>query len=304
MALICIIALVVFSFMSIFSAKYRKYAKEAFRCFLNTMTLRKCDSGLDEKIKSEIVSKILPYSASAAKVVHRNFELISTAFVIIILLSMVYSGIGLYNFAVYGNCNGAAGGFCALKDIADTIKTKTPSELEAPKTELGQAFGNVNYKLIVYEIGCYSCPFTAKAEPIVQQLYKEYGNRVEFIYKTFPLPNHPYSNEAALASWCAYEQGTEKYMRFRRDLFAGRENWVVNGTPTIIMIANQSGLNMDQFEQCYSSKKYMRQITALVKEGYEMGIYGTPTFFIGEKRFVGVVNYEELRDAIEQELKK
>ncbi|MDD5337735.1 MAG: thioredoxin domain-containing protein [Candidatus ainarchaeum sp.] len=304
MAIVCIIALIAFSIMGIFSAKYRAYAKEAFRCFINTIQLRKCDSGLDEKIKAEIVSKILPISAPAAKAVNRHFELLSSIFIILMLASSVYSTISLYNFFVYGNCNGQEGGFCILKDLTGGIVTGTPAGLGSPKSTDGQAFGNANYKLAIYEFGCYSCPYTAQAEPIVQQLYSEYGNRVEFIYKTFPLPDHPYSNEAALASWCAYDQGTEQYMLFRKNLFAFQSEWRTRGNQSITSIANSSGLNMSAFSSCFSSAKYQSRIDKFVQEGKEIGIYGTPTFFIGSKRFVGAVTYDELKGAIEEELKK
>lgn len=304
MALICIIAFAAFAVMGIFSAKYRKYAGEAFHCFLNTVRLRKCDTGLDEKIKAEMVSRILPYSPPVAKAVHGHFEFISSAFVILMFASSAYSAIGFYNFAVYGNCNGPAGGFCVLKDIADGATVGKPSGLASPQTRDGQAFGNANHNVIIYEFGCYACTYTAKAEPIVQQLYSEYGDRVEFVYKPFPLPDHPYSNEAALASWCAYEQGTEKYMLYRRDLFEGQEEWKAGGSASIIRIAEYSGLDMERFKSCYASGKYQAETDEVVEEGKDIGVYGTPTFFIGGRKFVGVVTYEELMDAIEEELKK
>ncbi len=304
MALICIIALTVFAVMGIFSVKYRAYAKEAFHCFVNTVTLRKCDTKLDEKIKTEIVSRLLPVSTWLAKAVHNNFELLSSAFVIFMLASAAYSFLSVYNFAVYGNCSGPLGGFCILQDVADGLKIGKAAGPPFPQNPEGQAFGNANYGLIVYEVGCYSCTYTAKAEPIVQRLYSEYGNRVEFIYKTFPLPDHPYSNEAALASWCAYEQGTEEYMKYRKALFDNQEEWKRTGNVTIVTIANSANLNMEKFNSCYTSARYQPEIDKLENEGREIGIYGTPTFFIRNKKFVGVVTYEELRDAIEEELKK
>ncbi|VVC03094.1 Thioredoxin [Candidatus Burarchaeum australiense] len=304
MALICIIALAVFAVMGIFSAKYRAYAKEAFHCFVNTVRLRKCDTGLDQKIKAEIVSKILPVSAPAAKAVNTHFELITTIFVLISLASTVYSGISVYNFVAYGNCNGPAGGFCVLKDIADGSIIGKTATLSFPQNTQGQSFGNANYKLIIYEFGCYACGYTASAEPIVEQLYSEYGNRVEFVYKTFPLPDHPYSNEAALASWCAYEQGTGKYMDYRKALFDNQNAWKQAGNSSIMALANSSGLDMEKFNSCYSSAKYQGEIDKMVKEGKDIGIYGTPTFFIGNQSFVGAVTYEELKAAIDQQLAK
>lgn len=305
MALICIVALVAFAIMGIFSAKYRAYAKEAFHCFVNTVTLRKCDTKLDEKIKAEIVSKILPFSTTAAKAIHAHFEIISTIFVILMFASTIYSGISVYNYVAYGNCNGPAGGFCILKELADGAKIGKTVELSPPKTSEGQSFGNINHEVVVYEVGCYACPYTAKAEPAVQQLYSEYGDRVQFVYKTFPYASrHPYGLEAALASWCAYEQGTEKYLAYRKSLFDNQAKWVKEGNSTIAALASSSGLEMVSFNSCFESGKYQQEVNKLIDEGVEMGVYGTPTFFIGNKSFVGAVTYEELKKAVEEELKK
>jgi len=52
--MICVVALIVFGILGIFSAKYRVIAKEAFDCVFRKITLRKCDSRLDSRLKSEI----------------------------------------------------------------------------------------------------------------------------------------------------------------------------------------------------------------------------------------------------------
>ena len=56
--MICFVALAVFAVMGLFSAKYRPYAKEAFDCVFRRLTLRKCESGLDKRIKSKLTGKI------------------------------------------------------------------------------------------------------------------------------------------------------------------------------------------------------------------------------------------------------
>ncbi len=103
---ICIISLFVFSFMSIFSIKYKPLAKEAFNCVFSMVTLKPCRTNLKQKIKSYIVSKLMIKSPKVASIVYKNFELISLAFTIIFLASMIYSAYSLYNLAVYSNCNG------------------------------------------------------------------------------------------------------------------------------------------------------------------------------------------------------
>ena len=52
-AMICFVALIVFGILGIFSAKYREIAREAFSCVFLKMTLRKCDSRLDERLRAQ-----------------------------------------------------------------------------------------------------------------------------------------------------------------------------------------------------------------------------------------------------------
>ena len=104
--MICLIALLVFGILGIFSATHRKIALEAFDCVFRRLTIRKCTSGLDKRLKSQITGKLMKKSPKIARFTYRNFELISWFFTIILILSLVYTGIGAYNFAMYGNCNG------------------------------------------------------------------------------------------------------------------------------------------------------------------------------------------------------
>jgi hypothetical protein len=54
--MICIIALVVFSILGIFSASHRKIAAKAFDCVFRRITLRPCQSGLDRQLKTGIIA--------------------------------------------------------------------------------------------------------------------------------------------------------------------------------------------------------------------------------------------------------
>jgi len=104
--MICLIALVVFGILGIFSVAYRKIALEAFDCVFRRLTIRKCTSGLDKRLKGQITGKLMNKSPKIARFTYKNFELISWTFTIIMVVSLVYSGIGVYNFVMYGNCNG------------------------------------------------------------------------------------------------------------------------------------------------------------------------------------------------------
>ncbi|MFH0961562.1 MAG: hypothetical protein V1820_02665 [archaeon] len=118
---ICFIALGVFAVLGIFSLKYRNLAGEAFDCVLRRVTFRPCTSRLDERIKAKIVSKVLPKNPALARFINRNFELLSWLLVIATFASLFFSLQGIYNFFLYGNCNGPSGGFCIYRGVADTI---------------------------------------------------------------------------------------------------------------------------------------------------------------------------------------
>lgn len=109
--MICIIALLTFGILGLFSAKYRALAKESFRCVFLRMQFKKCETGLDEKIKSKLTSKLLTRSPRIAKFVYKRFEILSWIFTILLFGSMIYSAYGLYNLYVYGTCD-PSGGNC------------------------------------------------------------------------------------------------------------------------------------------------------------------------------------------------
>lgn len=103
--MICIIALIVLAILSIFSAKYRSGAKEAFNCVFRRVTLRKCDTGFDRKMKLKITGKLMNKYPSLSRVVYRHFEAISWIFTIILFVSLAFSVMGVYNLMVYGTCD-------------------------------------------------------------------------------------------------------------------------------------------------------------------------------------------------------
>jgi len=126
---ICIIALAVFAILGIFSAKYRKLAKEAADCTFKKLTLKPCDTGLDIRLKSHLTAKLMNHPKTA-KFVHNNFDMLMSVLFIIMIASMAATGyygiIGVYNYAQFGNCNGEnSDGFCAFEAIA----TAHPSQI-------------------------------------------------------------------------------------------------------------------------------------------------------------------------------
>jgi len=128
--MICILALIVFSVLALFSVSYRSLAGEAFDCVFRKATFRKCRTDLDQRLKSQITGKLLTKSPMLARLVYKRFELLSWIFVILLVSSLIYSGYGLYTYARYGHCNGVdAQGFC----VYDSLNSDEP--INAPCVE-------------------------------------------------------------------------------------------------------------------------------------------------------------------------
>lgn len=105
--MICLVALVTFSALGIFSAKYRSWAKEAFKCVFRQMTLRPCVTKLDQRIKMRIVGKLFKRSKRLGRFTYRHFNALSWTFTIVFFLSFFYSGYFVYNLATHGTCDPA-----------------------------------------------------------------------------------------------------------------------------------------------------------------------------------------------------
>lgn len=105
--MICLLALIGFGILGIFSVSHRALAKEAFNCIFRRVTLRKCDTGFDKKMKMRITIGIMRSSPKLSRFTFKYFEAISWVFTILLITSFAFSAMGIYNLIQYGNCEGA-----------------------------------------------------------------------------------------------------------------------------------------------------------------------------------------------------
>ncbi|HIH16742.1 MAG TPA: thioredoxin domain-containing protein [Candidatus Diapherotrites archaeon] len=307
--MICLIALVVFGVLAIFSAKHRPLAREALDCVLRRITFRPCVANLDQKLKGQTAGWLLEHAPWLAKPVYKNFEFISWVFTFLLFLSIAGSLWGFYNWWAYGNCNGPEQtGFCVFNAVAKgeglnwgSLLGLKPA-LTRPEGKAGWLIGSPDAELTVIEFGCYSCPYTKQAEPVVKQLLEHYQGRVNVLFKVFPIPAHPYAKEMALAAEAAGMQG--KWLEMHEKLFERQDFARLNGEKEIKAIAGSLGLDLERFERDFKSAQAFERVVATSAEGEKAGIYGTPTFFIGEKTVVGPKEFEEMRALIDGELGK
>ncbi len=306
--MICIIALIVFGILALFSAKHRPLFKEALSCVGRRLTFRPCQSNLDERIKSKITGSLLKKNEKLARFTYKRFEVISWIFLIIMIASIFFSAQAGYYYAKYGNCNGPNGnGFCIFDPLGS--KQDTCSVVDETHDEKDVAlpiiyddavsFGDKNSKVTVIEAGCFECSYTKEAVPVVKKIMEEYSDKIRFVYMDFPIKSHEQSVRFAEAARCADEQ--ERFWDYYYILF---ENQDKTKDEDLINHAEDLNLNVSQFTSCLESEKYKDIIERDYTNGEKAGIYGTPTFFVNENVIVGVPNYNEIKKLIEKELKK
>ncbi len=103
--MICIASAIIFAILGIFSLSYRKLAKEAFECVARRIAFRPCDVGFAEKIKAMFIGKLMSKNEKVARFFHKHIEIVSWIFVILVVLSTVYTANTVYNLIRYQTCN-------------------------------------------------------------------------------------------------------------------------------------------------------------------------------------------------------
>ena len=158
---------------------------------------------------------------------------------------------------------------------------------------------NSNRTVEIVEFSDFQCPYCGAAEPTVKQVLANYGSRVNFTYKNFPLSIHPYAWKAAEAYEIALQYG--KGQEYHDILFANQNALDVD---SLKKYARQVGIPGAEFDNLLDSGAMYNKVAADQAEGNRLGVTGTPTFFIDGRILVGAQPYPEFEKMINEELSK
>jgi protein-disulfide isomerase len=160
------------------------------------------------------------------------------------------------------------------------------------------AKGPATAAVTVVEFTDLQCPSCAAMHPVVERLAAEYGDRVRFVIRDFPLPMHADAQKAAEAAEAAREQG--KYWEYVAILY---RNQSALGVPKLKEYATQVGLDRAKFDAALDAGRFAEKVQRDLLDGNRVGVSGTPSFFVNG-RFVEERSYEALKAAIEAALKE
>lgn len=152
--------------------------------------------------------------------------------------------------------------------------------------------GSPDRKIILAEFSDFQCPFCARAHSTVKEFMAKHKDKVTLTYKHFPLQQiHPEALPAARASWAAAKQ--QKFWEFHDQLFTQQSRL---GEGLYTEIAQNLGLNLEQFNTDRGSKASEDEVLADFQLGRELGIEGTPAFFMNDRFFSGAVTLAEMEE--------
>jgi protein-disulfide isomerase len=159
--------------------------------------------------------------------------------------------------------------------------------------------GNKDAPVTIIMFSDYQCPACQNwYSEVFQPLIQNYQGKIRFVYRDFPLYTiHSSAMLTAEAANCAGDQG--KYWDFFNAVFSGTDSL---SDATIQKYANLINLDIDQFNQCLSSHKYLEEVEDDYSYAINFGIQSTPTFFINGIPVIGAQPYSVFKSLIDQEL--
>jgi protein-disulfide isomerase len=145
--------------------------------------------------------------------------------------------------------------------------------------------GAQDAKIVLMEFSDFQCPFCARANSTVKEFMARNGNSVLLTYKHLPLVQiHPQALPASLASWAAHQQG--KFWEYHDALFAQQGSL---GEELFIKIANDLQLDISKFNKDRQSAQAKQAIDTDMRLAQDLGVNGTPAFFMNGVAFSGAV---------------
>ena len=157
--------------------------------------------------------------------------------------------------------------------------------------------GPADAPVTIVEFSDFQCPFCSRAETVVDEVMKKYGNKVHLVYRDYPLSFHPFAEKAAIASECAKDQG--KYWEMHNAMFGNQSKLAV---ADLVETAGGLGMDKDKFKACVDGDKFKSEVQHDFQDGQKYGVTGTPTFFINGIMIVGARGVESFSEIIDREL--
>ena len=153
----------------------------------------------------------------------------------------------------------------------------------------------------------FQCPYCARSISLIDQVLDRYENQVKFVFLHYPLPNHGWAKPAAVAAQCAARQDEEAFWTVHDAYFANQgqitEDNVIEQTAGYLQ---ETGIDMGAWRTCATDtasdthQEASQVVDTSLQTGQQLGVRGTPTFFIDGEMMQGPRSVESFGARIEE----
>lgn len=163
--------------------------------------------------------------------------------------------------------------------------------------------GDENAPVTIVEFSDFECPFCgAFYNDTLPQIISDYvdSGQVKIYYRHYPLSFHPNATPLALASECANAQG--KFWEMHDVIFDNNATISTATTDDMKQWASDLGLDTATFNSCLDNATHQDKVDEDFAAGNELGVSGTPSFYINGKQLVGAQPFSAFQAIIDEEL--
>ena len=168
-------------------------------------------------------------------------------------------------------------------------------------------------KVVLVNFDDLECPFCSRMhQTLFPEILKEYGDRVTFIYKDYPLAEiHPWAMHAAVDGNCLGAQSSDAYWDFADYIHANQHEVGNEKTPAArlealdrlsLLQGQKHNLDVGKLQSCIKAQDESA-VKASMKEADGLGVEATPTMFISGEKVDGAVPISQVRAALDRALK-
>jgi len=174
--------------------------------------------------------------------------------------------------------------------------------------------GNKDAKVVVVNFDDFECPFCSRMhQTLFPELLKEYGDRVEFVYKDYPLTEiHPWATHAAVDANCLAAQNNDAYWEFADHIHAsqrevnsekGRDAQFATLDRLTLEQGQKHNLDQSKLQACVKAQNE-DAIKASMRDAEGVGVTATPTLFVNGQEMDGALPISEMRAALDRALEQ
>ena len=152
--------------------------------------------------------------------------------------------------------------------------------------------GKAGAPITIVEFVDLKCPNSQAEWPVLQKLLAKYPEKIKLMTRQFPVESlYPGTTFWSQAAWCAQTQG--RYWQWQEVMFANQTQLTTEPiVDDVYGWAEAAGLDRERLDACIAGPQALQRVKADYFLGVEMGVRGTPTFFVNGEKVEGAIPME------------